>query len=86
MDVNYIGFYVDTKIHCYILREGETKVPEFLQKVHDKAIAGQWIMREGMKVGMTAKESLDIMVKLMEDEGYIYAPFRDVGIEDYKMI
>ena len=86
MDVNYIGFHVDTKIHCYILREGETRVPNFIQKVFDKAIAGQWLLREGMKVGMTAKESLDIMVKLMEDEGYIYTPFRDIGPEDYKMI
>ena len=86
MDVNYIGFHVDTKIHCYILREGETKVPEFIQKVFDKAIAGQWIMKEGMKVGMTAKESLDATVKLMEDAGYIYTPFRDVGTEDYTMI
>ncbi len=83
---DYMGFGVDTKIHCYILREGETKVPNFIQKVFDKAIAGQWILREGMKVGMTAKESLDIMVKLMEDEGYIYTPFRDIGPEDYIMI
>ena len=82
----YMGFGVDTKIHCYILREGETKVPDFLQKVYDKAIAGQWIMREGMKIGMTAKESLDAMVKLMEDTGYIYTPFRDIGTDDYKMI
>ena len=83
---SYMGFGVDTKIHAYILREGETKVPDFLQKVYDKAIAGQWIMQEGMKVGMTAKESLDVMVKLMEDAGYVYTPFRDIGTEDYKMI
>ena len=81
-----MGFGVDTKMHAYILREGETKVPKFLQKVFDKAIAGQWIMKKGMKVGMTAKESLDTMVKIMEDAGYIYTPFRDVGTEDYKMI
>ncbi len=43
-------------------------------------------MQEGMKVGMTAKESLDVMVKLMEDAGYVYTPFRDIGTEDYKMI
>ena len=72
---DYMGFGVDTKIHAYILREGETRVPEFLQKVYDKAIAGQWIMRDHMKVGMTAGESLNGMVKAMEEAGYIYTPF-----------
>ena len=93
---DYMNFNVDTKIHCYILREGETKVPDFIQRVFDKAIAGQWIMKDGMKVGMTAKESLDAMVKRMEDAGYHYTPFIDSheylldgtrdGDEDYRMI
>jgi len=83
---SYMGFGVDTKIHVYILREGETKVPDFIQKVFDKAIAGQWILRDHMKVGMTGGESLDAMVKAMEEEGYIYTPFMDNGTEDYMMI
>ena len=82
----YMGFAVDTKIHAYILREDETRVPDFLQEVFDKAIAGQWIMRDHMKVGMTGGESLAAMVKAMEDAGYIYTPFIDNGTEDYKMI
>ncbi len=73
---NYMGFGVDTKIHAYILRKGETKVPGFLQKVFDSAIAGQWIMRPHMRVGMTAGESLAAMVKAMEDAGYIYTSYR----------
>jgi len=72
---DYMGFGVDTKIHAYILREGETKVPDFLQRGFDKAIAGQWIMRDHMKVGMTAGESLEAMVNAMEEAGYIYTPF-----------
>ncbi len=83
---SYMGFRVDTKIHAYILREGETKAPDFIQKVFDKAIAGQWIMRDHMKVDMTAGESLDAMVKAMEEKGYIYTPFLDNQTEDYKMI
>ena len=92
----YMGFAIDTKIHCYILREGETKAPDFIQRVFDKSIAGQWIMLEGMKIGMTTKESLDAMVKLMEDAGYHYTPFIDsheflvdgtaAGDEDYRII
>ena len=83
---NYMGFGVDTKIHAYILREGETEVPAFLQNVYDKAIAGQWIMRHHMKVGMTGGESLDAMVVAMEEAGYVYTPFIDNGVEDYKMV
>ncbi len=79
---SHMGFPVDTKIYAYILQEGETKVPDFLQKVYDKAIAGQWIMRPHMRVGMTAGESLDAMVKAMEEAGYIYTPFKDDGKSD----
>ncbi len=93
---SYMGFGVDTKIHVYILREGETRAPEFIQKVFDKAIAGQWIMKEGMKVGMTSGESMEAMIKLMEDAGYEHTPFTDSmerlrggsreGDEDYRMV
>ena len=83
---SYMDFDIDTKTYAYILREGETEVPEFLQDVYDLAIAGQWIMRPHMKVGMTAGESLAAMVKAMEDAGYIYTPFADRGEEDYEMV
>ncbi len=86
MDFDFSSFSVDTKTYAYILREGETSVPESLQYAYDQAIAGQWIMRPHMKVGMTARESLDAMVKAMEDAGYIYTPFTDDGNEDDKLI
>ena len=86
MDFGFSSFSVDTKTYAYILREGETSIPESIQYAYDQAIAGQWIMRPHMRVGMTARESLDAMVKAMEDAGYIYTPFTDVGAEDYKML
>lgn len=79
--VNYMGFTTDTKTHAYILREGETAAPESIQEVFDLAVAGQWIMRPHMRVGMTAKESLDAMVAAMEDAGYLYTPFVNSGIQ-----
>lgn len=81
-----MGFDVDTKTYAYILREGETEAPEFLQEVYDLAIAGQWIMRPHMRVGMTGGESLAAMVEAMEDAGYIYTPFADKGAGDYEML
>ena len=79
--VNYLGFGTDTKSHAYILREGETAPPESIQKLFDLAVAGQWIMRPHMRVGMTAKESLDAMVAAMEAAGYLYTPFVNSGIQ-----
>jgi Xaa-Pro dipeptidase len=85
-DFKYMGFGTDSKVHAYILREGETSVPESMQKVFDLGIKALDIMRPHMKVGMTGGESLAAMVKAMEDAGYIYTPFFDNGTEDYKMI
>ena len=79
--VRYLGFGTDTKTHAYILREGETAPPESIQKLFDLAVAGQWIMRPHMRVGMTAKESLDAMVAAMEEAGYLYTPFVNSGIQ-----
>ncbi len=57
---SYMDFDIDTKTYAYILRDGETEVPGFIQEVYDLAIAGQWIMRPHMRVGMTAGESLSL--------------------------
>ncbi len=84
--VRYMDFGTDTKTYAYILREGETSVPRSIQYAFDQAIKGQWIMRDHMKVGMTAGQSLDAMVKAMETAGYIYTPFIDIGAEDYKIL
>ena len=81
----YKNFVKSTRASKHILRDGETKVHEFLQKAYDLAIAGQWIMRPHMKAGMTGGESLAAMVKAMEDEGYIHTPFTDDSERDYKM-
>ncbi len=86
MDFGFSSFGVDTKAYGYILREGETSVPESIQYAFDQAIKGQWIMRDHMRVGMTAGESLQAMISAMEEAGYIYTPFQDIGTEDYKMI
>jgi Xaa-Pro dipeptidase len=79
--VDYLGFGTDTKTHAYILREGETSVPASIQSTFDLAIAGQRIMREHMKVGMTAKQALDAMIAAMEKAGYVYTPFENSGIQ-----
>ena len=79
--VDYLGFGTDTKTHAYILREGETAAPESIQRTFDAAVAAQRIMRGHMRVGMTARESLNEMVSAMEKAGYVYTPFENSGIQ-----
>ena len=66
---SYMGFGVDTKIHAYILRKGATKVPESLQYAWDQGKKAQGIMRNNVRVGMTAGESLQAIVSAMEKAG-----------------
>lgn len=81
----HMGFGVDTKVHVYILRDGETEPPEFIQRVWDLGKRAQAIMRPHVRVGMTARESMDAMVAALEAEGFIHTPFVDIGVEDYRI-
>ena len=86
LDFGFSSFGVDTKVHAYILREGETGVPESLQRVWDYGKKAQGIIRQNVRVGMTAGESLDRIIAALEQEGYIYTPFPDDPATDYRMI
>ncbi len=79
-------FQTDFKRDAYIMREGETKVPESIQYAYDTAMAAQAVIRRNVKIGRTAGATLKAIVADLESEGYIYTPYIDNGIEDYKMI
>jgi len=86
-NVSYLDYFkTDYKRYCYVMKEGETEVPEFIQSFFDRAVDAREIIRANIKVGMTAKETLDAIVAAMEAEGYVYTPFIDIGTEDYKMV
>jgi len=85
--VRYLDYFsTDYKRNAYLLQEGETGVPEGIQLAYDRAIAAREIIRKNIKVGRTARETLDAIVAAMEDAGYIYTPFDDIGTEDYEML
>ncbi len=86
LDFGFSSFGVDTKVHAYILREGETGVPESLQRVWDYGKQAQGIIRQHVRVGMTAGEALEQIIAALEQEGYIYTPFPDDPATDYRMI
>ena len=85
--VRYLDYFsTDYKRNAYIVRDGETTVPESIQYAYDTAIAAQAIIRRNIKAGRTAGETLKAIVADVEREGYIYTPFIDIGTEDYTMI
>jgi len=85
--VRYLDYFAtDYKRNAYILREGETAVPESIQHAFDQALAAHDIIRANVKVGMAAGETLANLVAALEAAGYIYTPFIDIGTEDYSMI
>jgi Xaa-Pro dipeptidase len=85
--VRYLDYFsTDYKRNAYVLREGETSVPKSIQHAFDRAIAAREIIRKQVKVGRTAGETLKAIVSAMEEAGYIYTPFVDIGSEDEKLV
>jgi Xaa-Pro aminopeptidase len=85
--VNYLDYFVtDYKRNAYVLREGETGVPESLQHAFDQAMRAREIIAANVRAGRTARQTLDSIAQALEEVGYIYTPFIDIGTEDYKLI
>ena len=73
----YLNYGTDYKRYGYILREGETEIPDGIQHVWSRAIGAREIIRKTIKVGRTAGETLDLMIAALEKEGYVYTPSDD---------
>lgn len=87
ISVRHLGYFsTDYKRNAYVFREGETEIPASIQRAFDRAIRAREIMHPHIVAGRSAKETLDALVAALEDEGYVYTPFIDIGTEDYKMI
>lgn len=79
-------FQTDYKRNFYVMREGETMVPNSIQHAYDRAIAAREVIRQNIEVGRTAADTLKAIVTGLEDAGYMYTPFINIGTEDYQMI
>jgi len=85
--VRYLDYFeTDYKRHAYIMREGETSVPESIQYAYDKTLEAHKIIRQHVRVGRTAGETLEVIVSALEDADYIRVPFNDIGTEGYEEI
>jgi len=58
----------------YVLREGESRVPPEVQKIWEHGLKVREILRINIKVGLTTRETLDILIRELEKAGYYYNP------------
>jgi len=57
---------------AYVLREGETNLPPEVQKIWAHALITREIFRNNIKAGPTGGETLEILIRKLEDAGYVY--------------
>lgn len=73
--VGYLDFYTDMKRIAYVLREGETRVPESLQRAFDQGLKARAIMKRTIRAAPTAQEALDRTWQALEEAGFNRIPF-----------
>lgn len=79
-------FLTDFKRNFYVVRQSETTLPKSIQHANDRTIAVREIVRQKIKVGRSAGETLEAIVSAVEKASYLYTPFINIGIEDYETI
>ena len=77
MGIGYLNFGTDIKRHAYLLREGETRVPDGLQLAWDQGQKAREILRNTFKAGRTAGAALEAIVAALEATDYVYTPSDD---------
>lgn len=75
--IRFLNFGTDYKRNAYLLRQGEIDVPASVEHAWERGLAARKIIRNNIKVGRTAGETLEACAKALEKEGYVYTPFVD---------
>jgi Xaa-Pro dipeptidase len=79
MGIGYLNFGTDFKRNAYILKEGETDIPEGLKHAWDRTLKAREIIRKTFRIGRTAGESLNAIVQALEAEGFVHTPSDDIS-------
>jgi Xaa-Pro aminopeptidase len=66
------NYHTDMKRFSYVLADGETEVPAYVQNAFSEAKKVREIIRENVKSGRTGREILDDLKQIMKDNGYVY--------------
>ena len=84
--VKYLNFGTDMKRNAYLLREGETDLPEDIRHAWDEGRRARDIMRRNIRTGHTARDTLAVVVAALEAEGFVYTPFVNFGDIDRQIV
>ena len=68
--VGYLNFFTDIKRHAYVLKEGETHLPESIQKAFDNGRAVRDILKANIKAGRTAGETFELLNERINAAGF----------------
>lgn len=68
--VGLMNMYTDMKRIAYVLKEGETKVPDGIQNAFDQGVKVRDIIKKTIKPGVTAKVAEGAIYKALTDAGF----------------
>jgi len=72
--ITFMNLGTDFKRVAYVLREGETAVPSGIQNAWNQGLKAREVIRNNIKVGRTAGETLKIVACALEEAGFVYIP------------
>jgi hypothetical protein len=62
---------------AYVLREGESDLPWYFRKFQEDNRRVREILRQNIKVGLTAGETCDLLARKLEEAGFIYTDYQE---------
>lgn len=65
-------FVADLGGNGYVLKEGETELPERVQRIWDHAMQVRKILRANIRIGPSAGETLSLLARRIEEAGFLY--------------
>ncbi len=68
--VGFLNFYTDMKRIAYVLKSGETEVPPGIQHAFDQGRRVREVIRNNIKAGLTAAETLDVLNQKITEAGF----------------
>ena len=68
--VGYLNFYTDIKRHAYVLKDGETHLPESIQRAFDNGRKVRDILKANIKAGRTAGDTYELLNERINAAGF----------------
>ncbi len=68
------NFYGEVSGNAYLLKEGEIEAPPEIKEVWKHAMKVREILKENIKAGRTAGDTLNLLIRKIEEAGYFYNP------------